>query len=63
MLVHCFAGVSRSATTVLAYIMHRFGLTLPAAFKYIKACRGCINPSEDLCTMLLQFETGLREKR
>ena len=30
-LVHCYAGISRSATTVISYLMREHGLTLHAA--------------------------------
>ncbi len=32
--VHCFAGVSRSATIVIAYLMGK--MSLPEAYNYVK---------------------------
>jgi protein-tyrosine phosphatase len=45
-LVHCFAGVSRSATVVIAYLMQEHGLTYHAAMKLVKSKRPFINPNE-----------------
>ena len=38
-LVHCWAGVSRSATAVMAYLMEKEDWTAAEAFKYVKARR------------------------
>ena len=35
-LVHCFAGVSRSASTVAAYLMARYGMKPSEAMQYIR---------------------------
>jgi protein-tyrosine phosphatase len=38
-LVHCAAGVSRSATVVLGYLMARQNMELQAAVEHLKAVR------------------------
>ena len=62
MLVHCFAGVSRSASVVLAYLMREHGLSLRAAFKLAKAKRPFINPNEGFRVQLQKYEQELRGK-
>ncbi len=37
-LVHCKAGISRSATICLAYLMYHSHYTLDQAFHYLKVC-------------------------
>ncbi len=44
-LVHCHAGVSRSASVVIYYIMRRFNMTYGRAKKCVKASRRIISPS------------------
>jgi hypothetical protein len=41
-LVHCTAGVSRSATIVMAYLMHAHRLTLKQAFVHVKLRRTAV---------------------
>jgi protein-tyrosine phosphatase len=45
-LVHCSAGVSRSATLVAAYLIKEEGLTAQGAINYIISRRDCINPND-----------------
>ncbi|EJD55453.1 dual specificity protein phosphatase 12 [Auricularia subglabra TFB-10046 SS5] len=44
-LVHCQAGISRSATIVAAYLMYTQRLTPGAALAIIRARRSCIHPN------------------
>ena len=60
-LVHCFAGVSRSATIVIAYLMQEHNLTMHAAFKFVKSKRAFINPNEGFREQLVQFQKDLRD--
>eukprot|EP00026_Physarum_polycephalum_P011667 Phypoly_transcript_11907.p1 GENE.Phypoly_transcript_11907~~Phypoly_transcript_11907.p1 ORF type:complete len:336 (+),score=49.86 Phypoly_transcript_11907:69-1010(+) len=56
-LVHCLAGVSRSATLVIVYIMHSLKLTLRESYIYVKQRRGVIQPNAGFLTQLIEHET------
>ncbi|XP_072410398.1 dual specificity protein phosphatase 2 [Chiloscyllium punctatum] len=56
-LVHCQAGISRSATICLAYLIHTQRLPLEEAFDFVKQRRGVISPNLSFMGQLLQFET------
>ena len=45
-LVHCSAGVSRSATLVAAYLIKEQGLTAQGAINHIISRRECICPND-----------------
>lgn len=45
-LVHCAAGVSRSATVVLGYLMSHRQLDLAAAVAHLKAVRPWVSPND-----------------
>lgn len=44
-LVHCAAGVLRSASFVIAYIMKKKSLNFKKAYKYVKEKRSVIFPN------------------
>lgn len=44
-LVNCFAGVSRSATIVIAYLMYKNKWGFEDAFSFVKSKRNIINPN------------------
>lgn len=45
-LVHCMAGVSRSATLIIAYLMRSQGLPFADAFRLVKRRRKIVRPAE-----------------
>lgn len=55
-LVHCGAGVSRSATLVIAYLLRRHGLSLPAALAFCQRQRAVVQPNDGFMRALADFE-------
>ena len=58
--VHCFAGVSRSATLVIAYFMWKNRKSFQESFDMVKAHR-LIGPNEGFRKQLLIFQEKLNE--
>jgi len=55
-LVHCQAGRSRSASVVIAYLMHRFNLSFLQARDRVRGMRPEINPNSGFVEQLQRFE-------
>lgn len=55
-LVHCQAGISRSATVVLAFLMKEHELTLQEAFHMIVKSRPIIHPNEGFTRYLCSLD-------
>jgi protein-tyrosine phosphatase len=64
-LVHCFAGVSRSATIVIAYLMAASAavLTVPEALAIVKRRRPFVDPNPGFLTQLKKWELHCSERR
>jgi dual specificity MAP kinase phosphatase len=58
-LVHCRAGVSRSVTICLAYLMFTARIRLEAAFEHVRSKRSMISPSLNFMRQLEAFEKEL----
>ncbi|XP_077989228.1 serine/threonine/tyrosine-interacting protein B-like [Glandiceps talaboti] len=55
-LVHGNAGISRSASLVIAYVIETFGLSYKDAFRFVQQRRFCINPNEGFAHQLTEYE-------
>ncbi|XP_021009589.1 dual specificity protein phosphatase 21 [Mus caroli] len=58
-LLHCAAGVSRSATLCLAYLMKYHNMTLLDAHTWTKTCRPIIRPNNGFWEQLIHYEFKL----
>jgi hypothetical protein len=61
-LVHCQAGVSRSATICIAYLMKHCGLFLEGAYMTVKGARKIICPNIAFMKQLIEYESNLNRK-
>ncbi|XP_074596065.1 dual specificity protein phosphatase 16-like isoform X2 [Brevipalpus obovatus] len=61
-LVHCFAGISRSTTIVIAYLMQHSRLTFDDAYRYVKSKRATISPNFHFLGQLLEYEEMLKKE-
>lgn len=57
-LIHCHAGVSRSATVVIMYLT-LCGMSIPQAYKFLKYQRDVINPNPGFVNQLIQWKYAL----
>lgn len=59
-LVHCHAGMSRSVTVIIAYLMKYYNHTLDSAYEFVKQRKPNISPNFSFMGQLLEFECSLR---
>ncbi|XP_043571457.1 protein phosphatase Slingshot homolog 1-like isoform X1 [Chiloscyllium plagiosum] len=55
-LVHCKMGISRSASTVIAYAMKEYRWSLEEAYKYVKEKRSVAQPNAGFMRQLAEYE-------
>ncbi|KAK4372468.1 hypothetical protein RND71_007852 [Anisodus tanguticus] len=60
-LVHCFAGKSRSATIVIAYLMKKHGMSQSEAFQFVKSKRPVVSPNASFMTQLENYDKTLKD--
>merc|ERR1712216_764656 len=59
-LVHCAAGISRSSTIVLAYLVAHHNVSLRRAFELTRQARPVVWPNLGFMRILLRWEIRLR---
>ena len=62
-LVHCHAGVSRSATVVLLYLLAVRGRSLDAALAHLRRVRPVVAPNDGFMSTLRAADASLRRLR
>jgi len=58
-LVHCVAGVSRSASICLAFLMKYCKMTLKESYNHVKSRRPIIRPNAGFFRQLIEYEKKL----
>ena len=59
-LVHCYAGISRSSTIVIQYLMKEYGMKFAQAHLHVRNQRWFICPNPGFKKQLLAFEKELK---
>ncbi|XP_028400414.1 protein phosphatase Slingshot homolog 2-like isoform X2 [Dendronephthya gigantea] len=59
-LVHCRRGISRSASTVIAFLMKKNNMCLADAMKFVKSKRSIVQPNSGFWKQLIIYEGILR---
>jgi len=62
-LVHCLAGVSRSVTVTVAYLMFSLSLSLEDAYEFLRRVRPNISPNFNFMGQLADFDQTLQYAR
>ena len=62
-LIHCFAGLSRSPTIVISYLMKELKYSYINAYNFVKEKRPQIKINIDFLIILKKYENELNEER
>jgi protein-tyrosine phosphatase len=58
-LVYCMAGISRSSTIIISYLMKKYNMTLYQAYDKVLYCRHIIRPNRWFLKQLKDYELEL----
>ena len=62
-LVHCLAGISRSVTVTVAYLMYTMNMSMDDAYDFLRRSRPNISPNFNFMGQLKDFEQTLQHAR
>lgn len=62
-LIHCNAGVSRSATICIAYLIKEENMSFEQAMAHVKSNRECIRPNDGFMKQLKEFAAMTKSMR
>ena len=62
-LVHCMAGISRSTTLLIAYLIRYRGMKSDDALNLVRSRRSIVNPNPGFWSQLKQYEKILFQRR
>jgi len=62
-LVHCFAGKSRSSAIIIGYLMNNYKISFSESYQWVQEKRPIIKPNEGFVRQLLQFESLNKYKK
>lgn len=57
------AGISRSATLVIAYLMQYYGLPMQQAYQFVKDKRPTSSPNLNFMGQLVEFDRIIKEHK
>lgn len=58
-LIHCAAGISRSATLLISYLMNKYQTTYEDCLVLIVTKRPCVSPNSGFVKQLKKFQSDL----
>jgi protein-tyrosine phosphatase len=59
-LVHCYAGISRSATVVISYLMKKYNMHLYQALQHCRKIRPIVKPNQGFIRQLIEYDMYLK---
>ena len=62
-LIHCAAGISRSVTLTLSYLIRKYNMSTKEAIEYLTKLRPCINPNPGFLNQLVAYENLLKQHK
>jgi dual specificity MAP kinase phosphatase len=62
-LVHCYAGVSRSPAIVMAYMIAMYRMNVMDSYRFVKRFRDIIEPNFHFMGQLMEFDQRINDRK